>query len=127
MTTNAPVCHIPPDTVTQQPSPVSLPAIPPAEATIASLQHTVNVMRQVINILTGNNHTTNNNNSFSNNAVPVSGSWTQKSIATEVVRIYNPEDKTQYVDVERINKLVMGNNATKQTWEFKRPPDPSGK
>lgn len=122
----APVCHIPPVTTTNQPQPVALPSIPPAQANLASLTATVNAMRQVLIFLVGQQGAQGPQGA-SGKAAPA-GSWTQQAVVTGVVRIYQNNDPTSqnWIDVERVNKLVMGNNTTKQTWVFNRPPDPSG-
>jgi hypothetical protein len=39
---------------------------------------------------------------------------------TEKVRLTNPDDKEQYVDVLRINKLVMRNENTGELWVWER-------
>jgi hypothetical protein len=127
MTAQAPVCHIPPVTETNQPGPLNIPSIPPAQPTVQSLTATVNAMREVIMYLTGQRGQAGANGAAGAKSSPApAGSWTQKQIVTEVVRVYNPNDNTQYVDVERVNKLVMGNDATKQLWTFQRPGTPSG-
>lgn len=122
--TNAvgPVCHIPPVTVvTPQPAPLNLPSIPPAGATIDSLVHTVNAMRQVIIILSGQRG--------AQGAQGAQGSpakknppqrWTENVRTTETVRIFDPNDHDVFVDVERINHLAMKDGVTGETWVWDR-------
>jgi hypothetical protein len=120
---NAPICHIPPVTTTTQPGPKPMPSIPIAQPNLASLTATVNAMRQVIMIFTGQMGAQGQQGAPGQNAP--SGSWTQQSIQTEKVKIFQNNDPTtgNFVEVERINQLVFGNNASKQTWTFNRPSD----
>lgn len=110
------VCHIPPVTNTNQPNPTPLPSIPPAQPNLASLTATVNALRDAFQIYTGQQ-----GQRGADGKQSPSGSWSQANVVTETVRIYNPDDKSQYVDVERINSLTWNNAATKQTITFKRP------
>lgn len=113
------VCHIPPVAPTVQPSPVNIPSIPPAEANIPSLQNTVNVMRQALQILLGQQGFQGPQGRAGVNA-SAAGQFTETKRVTETVRVFNPDDNTQFVDVERTNQLVMTNKATKQTWTYNR-------
>lgn len=45
--------------------------------------------------------------------------WEEKSRATETVRVENPDDPAQFVDVERIKRLVMRNSDTGEEFEWK--------
>jgi len=45
--------------------------------------------------------------------------WTEKARETETVRVTNPDDDSQFVDVERIKRLVMENSKSGQTLEWK--------
>ncbi len=104
MSTVGPVCHIPPvkpDTL--QPKPHNMPSIPPAQPNLQSLTNTVNTMRTLLIQL------------LSRKAV-----WVETGRVTELVRVFNPNDHTQYVDVERINQLVMADKVTGQVWEWNR-------
>jgi hypothetical protein len=119
MTTVGPVCHLPPNTTASFPDPKDLPGVPPAQPNLASLTATVNALRQLVLILAGLNGPPG-----SNGKSAPSGSWTQKSIQTETVRIYQNNDPStgNFVDVQRVTQLVMGNSASKQTWTYNAPP-----
>jgi hypothetical protein len=114
------VCHIPPVVPSTQPSPINIPSIPPAEANIPSLQNTVNAMRQALQILLGQQGVQGTPGQPGRNAQSATGQFTESHRVTEVVRVFNPDDPTQFVDVERTNQLIMGNKATKQTWTYNR-------
>lgn len=120
-----PVCHIPPETVVDQPQPQNLPAIPPAQPNVQSLAQTVNAMRQTIMILTGRQGVQGPQGvpgkpGQSGNAQSKKAQWTEASRQTEQVKIYNPNDNTQFIEVERINSLTMKDSATNQTWTWRR-------
>lgn len=120
------VCHIPPTQPKTQPGPVNLPAIPPAQPTIASLVNTVNQMRQVIMIMAGQQGAQGRPGApgpaGSANANNSKGTWVEKSRIEHKVRIYQNNDPTtgNFVEVEQINRLIMGNKDTGQTWTWNR-------
>jgi hypothetical protein len=123
---NGPVCHIPPaTTAAQTPDPQPLPAIPPAQANIASLTATVNAMRNVVLILAGLNGTPGPAGAKGKDAP--AGSWTQSDIQTSKKKVYQNDDPSTgiFVEVLQVDRLVMKNDATRQTWTFNRPPDSS--
>jgi hypothetical protein len=47
-------------------------------------------------------------------------SFTEVGRDTEKVRVTNPNDDSQYVDIERINRLTMRNNNTGELWVWYR-------
>lgn len=120
MPAQAPICHIPPQKITDAHGPIPLPSIPLATPNLASLVASVNALRQVVQYLAGqktpaplitNNFTTKQ---------PEKGRWNEVSRVTENVRVFNPSDKTQFVDVERINQLKMGDKVTGEQWIWNR-------
>lgn len=117
------VCHIPPVTITSQPDVVDLPAVPPAQPTLASLTASVNAMRQVILILTGQQGTQGRPGAPGRDGKGKSDPptrWAETTRVVETVRIFSPDDKSVYVDVERINRLIMSDKATKELWSWDR-------
>ena len=131
MTDVGPVCHIPPKTTTFAKVPVPIPAVPPpAQATLQSLQQTVNTLRQIIMIITGQNGTNGPGQGIDTRpgGGGPGGSFVQirQTLATE--RVYQNNDKTSqnWVDVQYVTMLEMGNNATKSTWTYKSPPPGGG-
>lgn len=122
MVSNAPVCHIAPETSPQQPGPTNLPGIPPALPNLQSLVQTVNALRQTVIIMSGQQGTQGRpgapgQNGGNNNA---RGTWSEAKRATQKVKVYNKDDKTQFIEVERINRLEMVNKDTGQTWVWER-------
>lgn len=116
-----PVCHIPPVTVTTQPKPVNLPNIPPAGPTIDSLVATVNALRQNLIFITGRQGPQGpqgGQGAAAKKGPPAR--WTENVRVTETVRIYDPNDKETFVDVERINQLVMNDQVTGEKWTWDR-------
>lgn len=116
----APVCHIPPVTPSTQPGPTPIPAIPPAQATIASLQNTVNQMRIVVMYLAGQMAQAGPQGKPGNDAKAKPARWTEANRTVETVRIFSPTDKSVFVDVEQINKLVMKDGVTGESWTWDR-------
>jgi hypothetical protein len=116
-----PVCHIPPVTTINQPGPTALPTVPVAQPNIASLTTTVNTLRQLVIILAGQQGPAGAQGN-AGRAGDTAGSWTQTSIVKGTVRIWQNNDPStgNYVDVEQVNKLVMGNKSTKATWTYNR-------
>jgi hypothetical protein len=46
--------------------------------------------------------------------------WKESKRTTEVVRVFNPNDHSQFVDVERINQLTMTDGVTGESWSWSR-------
>ena len=121
-----PVCHLPSPTVATTPDPKSLPSIPPAQPNLASLTATVNALRQVIMVYTGQmGQAGRQGQQGAAGKDAPAGSWTQTNIQTSKVKIYQNNDPStgNYVEVERVDGLTMGNKITNQTWQFNRPKD----
>lgn len=120
--TDAPVCHIPPVEPSTQPTPQNLPGIPLASPNLQSLTHTVNAMRQVIMIMSGQMGVQGRPGAPGKDGknTDAKATWTERNRSTEKVKIFNPSDKTQFVEVERINQLEMRNKDTGQTWTWHR-------
>jgi len=115
------VCHIPPVTVTSQPDLIDLPSIPPASPDIASLTATVNSMRQVVMIIAGQQGVQGAKGARGKDGKRDPPTrWAESARVIETVRIFSPEDRSVYVDVERINRLVMSDKATKELWSWDR-------
>lgn len=121
MPAQAPICHIPPQKITDAHGPIPLPSIPLATPNLSSLVASVNALRQVVQYLAGqkvptppplvtNNFTTKQDK----------GRWNEISRVSETVRVFNPSDKTQFVDVDRINQLTMGDKVTGEKWIWNR-------
>ncbi len=73
-------------------------------------------LQQVINIV---------NNNFQRLS-PISitqnggGNWIELKRVTATVRVSNPQDDSQFVDIEQINQLVMVDRVTGATWVWNR-------
>lgn len=120
MTAQPPICHVPPVTPQTQPGPVSLQSIPPAQPNIASLVATVNAMRQTIIFLSGQQGRRGQQGAPGNSQKSPPARWTEAGRTTEKVKVYNPDDKTQFVEVERINSLQMKDGITGESWSWNR-------
>lgn len=122
MTAVGPVCHIPPQTITtEQPPPLNLPSIPPAGPTLQSLTATVNAMRQVILFLSGQRGPQGAQGAQGKPAKKDPPQrWTESARTVETVRVFDPNDSSVYVDVERINNLTMKDGVTGEVWTWDR-------
>lgn len=112
MVKQAPVCHIPPAMPNTVPTVKNLPAVPPATDLKSAIQ-AVNAIRQIVQIITNQQI----QQPYTNNFI---ADWEESDRVTEVVRVYNPNDKSQYVDIQRINKLTMKDKKTGSKWTFNR-------
>lgn len=48
------------------------------------------------------------------------GRWNESARDKKTVRVYNPDDNTQFVDVEQITGLTMKDSQTGELWKWKR-------
>ena len=129
---DGPICHIPPVTTHDQPHPTALPSVPMAQPNIDSLVDTVNRLRQLVMILSGQQRaqgrpglakTSSGSDGFKvKNPGDEKSTWVEQSRATERVRVFQNNDKTSdnWVDVDRLNSLVMRDKNTNQTWRWDR-------
>lgn len=123
----APVCHISPDEPITQPTPRYLPSIPQA-TDLQSALAAINSMRQILLSLLGQipqNNLQRNGGSGTRTTQQQSGKkpdagFREISRVVQTVRVYNPKDKSQYVDVERINRLVLRDPVTGASWVWSR-------
>lgn len=122
MTSVGPVCHIPPDTVIDQPGPIALPSIPPAQPNLQSLMNTVNQMRLVINYLSGRQGPQGPKGKSGDNAKAKPARWTEAGRVVEIERVYQNNDRSSpnYIDVQRINQLRMRDGVTGESWTWDR-------
>ena len=110
------------------------PPLPPMPvATNTNLVDAVNSIRQVVQQLgspktlpKGNNNSGSQNGQRgqsqkqNNKAKQHPSRWMEKSRVTVKVRVYNPDDHEQYVDVEQIDQLTMIDQITGATWVWQR-------
>ena len=136
MSSVGPVCHIPPGNTPANPQPQNLPGLPgpisPPTSTAAQqafnnqIAAMLNAMRLMLLQLSGQLQRLNQDQfqGQTNNAMsrPQQGRWQEVSRQTETVKVYQNNDPTSpnWVEVERINQLKMGDSATKETWTWNR-------
>lgn len=119
-----PVCHIPPKNNTAQPGPAELPGIPgPAAATLQSLQHTVNQLRQIIIVLTGQQGAQGPPGQNAQTPPASAASFTQSKIAYTTQKIFQNNDPStgNFVEVQTVASLIMSNKQG-ATWTYTAPP-----
>lgn len=130
MSNVGPVCHIPPTNQVGNPQPKNLPGIPgpisPPGSTGNAQQDAFNqalaaLLNYILQLL---RELANQNPGQTNNAVPKpsKSTWNEVSRVTSKVRVFQNNDPTSqnWVDVEQINQLTMGNKKTGDQWTWKR-------
>ncbi len=132
-----PICHIPTDTPISQPSPVTFPSIPTPDGTLAGIMNTLLAMKMAIELLSGQNSHAPNRTSFVQGPPPAGAPrggvkpppksspqkparWTESGRTTQKVRVFNPDDHNQFVDVLRINTLTLADGVTGESWFWAR-------
>lgn len=122
--TVGPVCHVSPETKIGQPQPLAMPSVAVAQPNIASLTATVNQLRQMILIFTGQQGTQGRPGAPGTNGKDANakGTWSETARTTSKVKIFQNNDESTgvFVEVEQINSLTMGNKDTGQTWKWQR-------
>lgn len=133
----APVCHIPSSSEVADPTARQFPSIPQAtdlQSALAAINAMRQILQQLMGMLTPNNLQVNNN--YYGMQQPGGGGrittntrkpsqkrdrgFIEVHRVTSRVRVYNPNDHEQYVDVERINQLVLRDNITGALWVWNR-------
>ncbi len=150
MATTPLVCNIAPVIQVNQPVTSSIPAIPTPGPDISSILATLNALKLAVEKLSGQSPGPNSWYGAGNALTPASsagggpssgskaqqqqqqtqnnankpqgakGRWTEISRQTATVRVTNPNDNTQYVDVLRINQLVFQDSVTGEVWTWNR-------
>lgn len=115
----APICHIPPPEQPPNSTAPSLPSIPLATDLKSALM-ALNAIRQILNTITSSSKPLVTNNVTTKNPDKNGSTWVEISRVNETVKVTNPNDDSQYVEVQRINKLVMQDQKTGQKWTWNR-------
>lgn len=120
----APICHDSRDETFPVKQPSLIPNIPPA-TDLPSALAAINALSNAIRIITGRQNarppdpwTPQINNFTSTN----SSRWQEQRSdrVTKVVRVKNPQDESQFVDVEQINGLTFVDQKTQEKFSWKR-------
>lgn len=117
----APICYINPPPPTAEPVTPTIPAIPVA-TNLASAIQAVNILRQIIQTQgnqipgggTGGGGSSTHKKKNDANFVEIKA----KRIST-TTRVFNPQNRSQYVDVKQITSLTFIDPISKQeiTWQ----------
>lgn len=121
---SAPVCHIPgTDRDIDQPV-TTQQAIPIATTDLNNLVNVVNMLRAQVLRLSGQSG---NDTAGTGRAPKIPQEqkrvqWKEQARTVEKVKVYQNNDKSSsnWVEVEQINRLVMVDKNTGQTWEWRR-------
>lgn len=125
---NAPICHVPVPTPIDQPGGVQNPSIPIA-TDLQSALAAINAMRMILMRLanlqprfdgSGQGRGGRIGGGGGNNKNKKPGRWNEVSRVTKKEKVYNPDDKEQFVEVERMNRLVMQDSITGEQWIWSR-------
>jgi hypothetical protein len=108
----APVCHDSRDQVISQPAPNKLPAIPIA-TDLPSAIRAIAALKTIVEQITRPTTTR-------PTPLPGIGTYKQFSQVTEKVKVTNPNDPSQFVEIERIKSLVMKDIKTGEAWTWNR-------
>lgn len=112
----APVCHINQNEVIEQPDPKTLPSVPIAND-LASALVAINALRQIVNSLTIQQNT-GGVSGFKVQPKNKGKGYSEVHRVNQTVRVFNPQDKSQYVDVQQIKQLVMRDGTTGELWIY---------
>ncbi len=116
----APVCHLEPLVDIDGPSQPRMPVIPPIRGDIDSMVKALNALKMGYEILAnqrGGPDEPVGSSGFKKGNSKV-GRFNEVKRQTKKVRVSNPDDPSQYVDVDRINKLTMRDTKTGELWTW---------
>jgi len=125
----APVCHLPPTSDIPEGAGLNLPAIPAPDGTIEGMMNSLNSLIQGYNGLAGFGPFGGASASASASGGAAGGFKTkdqkggrfiERSRQTKKVRVTNPDDENQWVDVMVITALTMVDTKTGETWDWTR-------
>jgi hypothetical protein len=131
MARKAPVCHIPPTKpATDAQAPVDTVYVPQA-TDLASTMAAVNALRLVYLRGTGGFGGAGHGGTASSlgpggtggtvkDEKKKQGQWVETNRQTEKVKVTNPDDPSQFIELERINQLTFKDAATGETWFWQR-------
>lgn len=129
MTNNAPICHVPVPTPIDQPSGVQNPSIPIAtdlQSAIAAINAMRLILMRLANLMPrfdgagGGGRGGGSKQPSKQDPKKKTGRWNEVNRVTRVEKVTNPEDKEQFVEVERMQELVMQDSITGEQWIWKR-------
>lgn len=125
MSDQGPVCHVPPANLPGNPQSHNLPGLGSVQPNIPSLVRAVQDLQRAVRVLAGQVNpivpgATSNGFKSKQDKPTDQGRWIEQDRVTETVRVFNPQDHDQYVDVQQINKLTMRDPITKETWVWDR-------
>lgn len=125
---NAPICHVPVPTPIDQPGGIQNPSIPIAtdlQSAIAAINAMRMILMRIANLQPRFDGSSNGRGSgirkpSKQEPKKKVGRWNEVSRVTKKEKVYNPEDKEQFVEVERMNRLVMRDSITGEEWIWSR-------
>lgn len=112
-----PICTVTPMSPRVETPTPPLPSIPIA-TDLASALAAIAAIRQFLEILRNGGGGGSGFNT--KHPPPKQGRWQETQRITEVIRVFNPQDHSQWVDIEQINKLILSDTVTKEMWIWNR-------
>lgn len=117
---NAPVCNI--DAPTPPGSGITSPLVSVPIANGSNNTYVINAIRQAIqNIYNQNRSQSSGGGGGGGGGKSALGEFKQTSFQTKVVRVYNPDDDTQWVDVRQVTSVTWKNSTTGQSITYNQP------
>lgn len=126
---NAPICHVPVPTPIDQPDGVQNPSIPIA-VDFQSALAAINAMRLILMRLAALQPRFDGHGGGGRGGGPKQpskqepkkkqGRFNEVKRVTKKEKVYNPQDKEQFVEVERMQELIMQDSITGEQWIWKR-------
>lgn len=113
----APICYINPPPPSAEPVKPTIPAIPVA-TDLASAIKAINTLTQIVQQITNQVGSSSGGGGASVKTANFSEDKSKRT--TIITRVFNPTDKTQFVDVKQITGLTFHNPVTKQTITWKQ-------
>lgn len=115
----APVCNNAPVASVNQPTPKTLPTVPEAKDLQSALA-AINAMRRILQTIVSQTPQHPGGISGFKMAKTQGFQEIKQRRVYKTVRVYNPQDHSQYVDVQQIVSMTMADPATGQIWYWQQ-------
>lgn len=114
---SAPVCHLPPTSSIPLAASTNLPSVPQPDGSIESIMSAIQALIQGYNSMSGQQPNANNPGGAGGQNGQGSR-FVETGRATKKVHVTNPDDDTQFVDVQVVSQLTLTDQVTGETWTW---------
>lgn len=118
----APVCYVEPTVAPVDAHTPNLPAIPTAQPNdMGSIIAALNALKMAFELLAGQRKQPapfTGGGLLKSAKAQKKGRWVEIQRIVKPVRVFNPNDHSQYVDVQRTEKLVLQDSVTGEIWLY---------